>query len=170
MITYNDLIAEVRAALDEAPLATGGDTSAHFTDAQITALILQHAFPSGVYNFTLLQEGYYYYPGPAYFFAPSFSEEADLDYEFNASGSIIVTESASPAGSPGATDSRTQIAVTAIRVNFYRVMANCFLKLANQSSKIVAQSSDAGTINASTVRSELMAQAAIYAAKEFIND
>jgi hypothetical protein len=166
--TVNDLIGEVRLAIDDAAVTTG--VGSFLTDDQITAFILQNAYPSGVYDFALLQEGYYYYPGPAYFFAPSFTEEPDMDYTFNASGSIIAEESGSPAGSPGATDSRTSIPVTAIRVNFYRVVANCFLYLANKASRIVSQSSDAGSINASTVRYELMAQASIWSAKEFIND
>jgi hypothetical protein len=168
MITIFDIKTEIRKALDDALITTTGNVNttsgAFLSDDQLLGFILKHAYTEGDYYFPKLIDGYYSYPGDAYFFSPTFDETAYCDYVFYSTGSIVVSDE-----TPGAdNETRTQIKVHACMVNFNRIIADCFIYLANKESKTLSQSSDIGTINPNTIRQELMAQAAHWAICEWL--
>lgn len=164
-MTEYSIIDEIRKCVDDAVVS--GTAGKYLTDAQMLAFVLRHATQEGIYQFTRLSHGYYSWPGQAYFFNPSFTEEDGCTYVFNSSGSIVVTELGSP---DNGTDTRTSINVTACRVNFNRIVSDILLYLANQKAKIIAQSGDMGTVTPNTVRQELMAQASEWAIREWMEN
>jgi hypothetical protein len=133
------------------------DTEEFIKDDDLESIIVNFSSFSTTYLFSYLIPGKLY-QCRGWFYNPSFTEESENEYTFNANGSIVVSEG---------TDTRDSIEVTACSVDYYGVVIECLQRLATHMAKIQPTSNEMGSFSPQTVRSELARDIANYQAKRF---